>query len=110
MAMTSHGVCYNLHESPYTFEWRGFVYFFSSEPHRAKFVRNLRKREEWLDDSLSRRFRCTVHLPILADVQLYSQVETRGFLIQTDDGSEYTLPSSVYVMADMALLGVPDGE
>lgn len=86
------------------------VFFFSTEHHRAKFIREIRAREEWLDDSLSRRFRVTVHLPILADVQLYSQVETRGFYIQTDGGAEYRSAASMYVEANMSQLGVNDGE
>lgn len=107
--ISKNGVCYTLPDSPYTYEWRGMVYFFSSEPHRAKFIREVRKREEWLDDSLSRRFKCSVHLPILADVQLYAQVETRGFLIQTNDGAEYFSAPSIYVEANMQQIGVNYG-
>lgn len=106
--ITKNGVCYDLKETPYTFEWRGILYHFSSENHMSKFIRNLRNKEEWLDDSLSRRFKCTVHLPVLADIQLYTQVETRGFYLTTK-GTEYLLPSSVYVEANMMLLGVEDG-
>lgn len=104
--LTRNGVCYQLDESPYIFEWRGICWHFSSEPHRAKFIRNVRDREMWLDDSLSRRFKCTVHLPIVADVQLYSQIEKRGFYVCTNDGAEYRSAASVYVAADMRVIGV----
>lgn len=106
--ISKNGVCYDLPDSPYKYEWRGMVFFFSTEHHRAKFIREIRAREEWLDDSLSRRFRVTVHLPILADIQLYSQVETRGFYIQTDGGAEYRSATSVYVEANMKQIGVND--
>ena len=108
--ITKNGVCYNLEESPYSYEWRGIVYFFSSAPHMMKFKREIIKREAWLDDSLSKRFKCTIHLPILADIQLYTMVETRGFFIQTNDGMEYHTPSSIFVLADMDLIGVNSGK
>lgn len=104
--LTRNGVCYDLPNSPYTFEWRGIVWFFSSNAHRSKFIHGVRDRELWLDDSLSRRFRCTIHLPIVADVQLYTQIEKRGFYAQTNDGAEYHNPQSIYVEADMQRIGV----
>ena len=107
--ISKNGVCYDIRNSPYTFEWRGICYFFSSENHRSKFIRGVRSKELWLDDSLSRRFECSVHLPILADIQLYTQVETRGFYIQTDDGAEYNTAPSVYVEANMKQIGVNYG-
>lgn len=104
--ITKNGVCYDLRESPFTFTWRGIVWFFSSASHREKFIHRVVAKEEWLDDSLSRRFKCSIHLPIVADVQLYTQVETRGFYCQTDDGVEYNTPSSIYVEANMLQIGV----
>ena len=106
--ISKNGVCYDLTKSPYMYEWRGMVYFFSSVKHKEKFVDNVRMKEEWVDDSLSRRFKCRVHLPILADIQLYTQVETRGFYIQSKC-NEYENASSVYVEANMLLMGVEDG-
>lgn len=107
--ITKSGVCYNLPDSPYTYTWRGITYFFSSDNHARKFMEKVRDKELWLNDSLSRRFKCTVHLPILANIQLYTQIETRGFYIQTDDGAEYHNPSSVYVEPNMAQIGVNYG-
>lgn len=109
MSVTKSGVCYDLGESPYSYSWRGLTYYFSSVNHCEKFIRDVRKREQWLDDSLSRRFKVSVHLPILADVQLYAQVETRGFRIVTDTGTEYLIPQALYVEANTALLGIDYG-
>ena len=107
--ISRNGVCYDLQSSPYKYEWRGMVFFFSSESHRSKFIRNLREKELWLDDSLSRRFKCTVHLPILADIQLYTQIETRGFYVQTNDGAEYNMAASIFVEANLQQIGVNYG-
>lgn len=106
MGATRGGVWYDLAESPISYEWRGLTYRFSSESHRSKFVREVRKRELWLRDSLSRRFRCTVELDVMADIQLYSQVETRGFLVVTNDGAEYKRPTDLVIVPDMSVIGV----
>lgn len=106
--VSKNGVCYDLRESPYTLEWRGITYHFSSESHRRKYMLNVRERELWLNDSLSRRFRITVDLPYVADVQYYAMIETRGFYIITNDGAEYTAPHQVYVTEDIGLVGVVD--
>lgn len=83
------------------------MYHFSSESHRAKFIKNLRAKELWLNDSLSRRFKATVYLPILADIQLYTQVETRGFYI-TGHSVEYSHPYEIFVDCNMAQIGAYD--
>ena len=106
MALTRNGVCYNLQETPYTYEWRGITYHFSSPNHRAKFIRELKKKEMWLNDSLSRRFKVTVKMEILADIQLYTQVETRGFYIITNDQCEYTSPQQMLFTINQNLIGV----
>lgn len=106
--LTKNGVCYDLKESPFTYEWRGIVYFFSSNMHRNHFKRDVVKKEEWLEDSLTRRFKCTVRLPILADIQLYTQIETRGFYVQTNDGAEYESGLEIVITPDMMMVGVND--
>lgn len=109
MTVSKYGVAYDMRTTPYTFMWRGMEYHFSTEAHLNKFRENVVKREEWLDDSLSRRFRCSVHLPILADIQLYTKVETRGFRIVTEQGVAYESPAHVFVHAQGRDLGVGDG-
>lgn len=107
--LTNQGVCYDLTETPYTYDWRGVTWHFSSAPHRGKFVRELRKRENWLRDSLSRRFGCTVQLDIVADIQLYRQIETRGFYLITNDGAEYTDAAQIMIVPNDLIIGiVPD--
>ena len=107
--LSKYGVSYDIKTTPYTFMWRGLDYHFSTEAHRKKFRENVVKREEWLDDSLSRRFRCTVHLPILADIQLYTMIESRGFYIVSEQGVAFEAPAHVFVKADYCQLGVDYG-
>lgn len=79
--MTPHGVVYDLRNSPFTVQRNGLEYKFSSVKHREKFMNEVRIREEWLADSMSRRFKMDVRFDQLADLQLYRQVETRGFIV-----------------------------
>lgn len=79
--ITKYGVCYDIENSPYEYMWGGILFKFSSEPHRHKFMNNIYKKVGWLNDSLSRRFRVSMDVSELAAIQLYQQVETRGFCI-----------------------------
>ena len=104
--LTPQGVCYDIEETPYIFEWQGVIWHFSSAPHMAKFRREVRKRELWLNDSLSRRFFASVHLELVADIQLYCQVETRGFFIETNDGAIYRDASEIAIYPNLLIIGI----
>lgn len=79
--LTKNGICYNLDESPFVCSTPFFEYRFSSGKHLEKFRENAEKRKAWLNDSMSRRFHIDVDMEILAELQLYVQVETRGFYV-----------------------------
>lgn len=87
--MTDYGVCYDVDNSPFQVERHGLTFKFSSVKHRDKFVQDVRKREDWLCDSLSRRFKVAFDARLLACVQLYTQVEKRGFYIEDMEGRSY---------------------
>lgn len=79
--LTKNGICYDLDESPFVCSTPFFEYRFSSGKHLEKFRENAEKRKAWLNDSMSRRFHIDVDMEILAELQLYMQVETRGFYV-----------------------------
>ena len=85
--VTAYGVTYNLPMSPFRIERKGIRYHFSSFSHMQKFKEQMIIKEEWLTDSMSRRFHFKVECGLLADMQLYEKIETRGFyLIVLDTG------------------------
>lgn len=86
---TKNGVCYPIEESPFTAHRNGFTFFFSSMAHLTKFNDKVRERELWLNDSLSRRFKCFVDADILADIQLYEQIEKRGYYVEHESGESW---------------------
>lgn len=96
--LTKSGVCYDLIESPFFADAMGFRFYFSSATHRENFMRKAHVRKEWLNDSLSRRFKYPVDASLLAVLQLYKQIETRGFFIVKENGQEYRSTDEMSVM------------
>ena len=100
--LTRNGVCYDLRESPYRLEVFDFAFHFSSLAHKRRFHRDLQKTILWLNDSLSRRFHMGVDAKVVAVLNLYRQVETRGFYVH-DTWNEviYTKPEDVSIVAGL---------
>lgn len=99
---TPYGVYYNLSDSPYTYEFLYYRYYFSSVKHLEKFKRDLSGRVDWLNDSLSRRFGISFQSDRLAAFQLYRQIEKRGFLVEyVPAGFLYTSPSQLMCVIDI---------
>lgn len=93
--LTRNGVCYNLGDTPFHAEADGYDFAFSSRVHLESFVKKAKVRKDWLNDSLSRRFHVAVKADELALVQLYQQVETRGFRVASPSGTVYYAPETM---------------
>ena len=81
MTLTKNGICYDLKESPYFCSVGFYKFFFSSPAHLVKFRKELEANRDWLNDSMTRRFKFEMQMDLLADFSLYRKIETRGFLI-----------------------------
>lgn len=96
MVLTKNGICYDLKNSPYFCYTDFFTFFFSSPAHLTKFRKGLEANREWLNDSMTRRFKFNMTLDVLADFSLYRKIETRGFLIINEStGVAYECPKSI---------------
>lgn len=85
-----YGVYYDLYESPFKTRRDGIVYHFSSELHRNRFERDVFERERIMSRSMGKRIGCwKIDMRIPAALQLYRQVETRGFLIFLESEDVY---------------------
>lgn len=91
----------DLWKSPFVIERNDLTFHFSSEVHKNKFERDVKKREEWLHDSFLRRFGVDIDTDILADVQLYQMIEGRGFAVESFFGDEYDSPEQVKITMGM---------
>lgn len=88
MEKTKNGVVYNVGESDYKVLRNGYLFRFSTQKHKEKFIENARIKEDWLCDSLSRRFKVKIDASLAADFQLYIQIESRGFHVENVETGE----------------------
>lgn len=94
--ITKNGICYDLSRSPYVCSVANWTYYFSSPSHMNKFKSNISSNRDWLNDSMSRRFKFTMSLDLLADLSLYRKTETRGFLVLDEmSGMVYECPENI---------------
>lgn len=88
-SLTKSGIAYDLNLSPYTFKVsygeNYIVYTFSSELYRDKFREKIQDNRSKINSSLSKRFGYEITNNVLSDVKLYSTVEKRGFLLETEE-------------------------
>lgn len=84
--ITPNGVCYDLKNTPYKHQINGLTFLFSSQTHKDKFIERLDEHRKKINDSLSNRFNIYVDVSELSDVILYKKIETRGFLIESENG------------------------
>jgi hypothetical protein len=89
--LTRGGICYDLSISPYIHTSGEITYHFSSENHKQKFIKQQENHRKNISKSLSNRFGLLVEVDILADIVLYKKIESRGFHISTNEGTESCL-------------------
>lgn len=86
--LTRGNICYNLRESPFfhnvNYGDSDLCFRFSSKFYEEKFINQLSINRTNINNSLTNRFGFETNVDILADIKLYSTIEKRGFLIQTD--------------------------
>lgn len=99
--VTPHGVCYDIENSPYTAEWERFMFHFSSPFHRRKFREQVKVKVDWLNDSFSRRFHMGMTMDLVAVLNLYRQIETRGFYVVDVYGRVYRRPEDISIVAEL---------
>lgn len=95
--ITRNGVCYDLTKSTFTETVNGLTFVFSSQLHLDKFLSKLHENRDIVNYSLSRRFNLSVDVSQLADIVLYKKIETRGFLIVTNEGKQLCRENLKYV-------------
>lgn len=92
------GICYNLEVTPFfkseKYEDKKVTFNFSSEFYKNKFESQIKEHREKINQSLSKRFGLVYINPLLADIVLYSKVESRGFYLLIND-EEYKCLSSI---------------
>ena len=106
--LTRNGVCYDFKLSQYRATIDGTTFVFSSQLHMDKFVNKLKENRDTINRSLSNRFNSHVDVSALADVVLYKKIETRGFLIVTEDKELWQNKNLKYVGGTVTPLNFND--
>lgn len=93
---------YNLDISPYkTITITNWQFVFSSQNHLEKFHKRLITEETRIINSLSKRFGFKIKSCInIASVNIYKQIEQRGFLIINDKGVKFKNIADVEIFLD----------
>lgn len=84
--MTRNGIEYDFKKSPFKIRLHNLTFVFSSNLHLQKFKEKRTERNQRINESLSNRFNIYIESGLLSDLLLYSEIETRGFLILNERG------------------------
>lgn len=98
MTLSKSNIAYNLEISPHTlivdYGSDKIKFYFSSALYRCKFTQRLHDNRVEIQNSLNKRFGLTIDSSIIADIRLYSKIEKRGFLVETN-GGKYTCQDNI---------------
>ncbi|MBO5810612.1 MAG: hypothetical protein J6R32_07260 [Bacteroidales bacterium] len=84
--ISRNGIYYDFDLSKFRHTVDGITYVFSSRLHLEKFIERLEENRTTINNSLTRRFNFPVDVSALADFVLYRKIESRGFMIVTNEG------------------------
>ena len=101
--ISRNGVYYDLTMSMYRYKVDNLTFVFSSKLHLDKFKKKLKENRDIINYSLTKRFNITVDVSQLADIVLYRKIETRGFLIVTDEGNELCQNNITFVGGEVTI-------
>lgn len=81
MKTTVKGICLNLNESEYYFQYKGLIFYFSSEFYKKKYADNIQNYIENETFKLQVKYNININFDILFMISLYKKIEKRGFRI-----------------------------
>ena len=78
---TKNGIELNLKESNYTYNYKGFLFYFSSEFYKQKFIEKINSyiNEEQL--KINAKYQVKIDLEMFFAIALYRKIEKRGFYV-----------------------------
>ena len=96
--LTRNGVAKDLAKSPYTFteiiDGKELTIFFSSSLHLQNFLEKRSANYNMIYNHIYKRFKYKVDCKMLADLNLYKKIETRGFYIKFNK-KEFLCPNQI---------------
>jgi YHS domain-containing protein len=86
MTMSRNGVCYDLAQSPYTYQIDNVTYIFSSKSHKQKFKLQYKENRDKFKEKFVKKYGIELDTNCLSDLLLYETIETRGFMLEIESG------------------------
>lgn len=87
------GIYYDITESSYKFNFKGYTLYFSSQLYLDKFKSEIRDYIEYETNRLKVKYYTNFDASDLLIFVLYSQIEKRGFYITTADKEYNSIPN-----------------
>lgn len=78
---TVKGICLNLNESEYFYQYKGLIFYFSSEFYKKKFASSIKNYIENETFKLQVKYNINLNFDIMFMISLYRKIEKRGFRI-----------------------------
>ena len=101
--LTRNGVAKNLAKSPYVFteiiDGKELSLAFSSKLHLNNFVEKRSENYNMIYNYIYKRFKYKVDCQMLADLNLYKKIESRGFYIKYNK-KEFLCPSQIILSGE----------
>ena len=94
---TVRGVCLNLNESDYIFENEGFMFYFSSEFNKKRFIDQLNEYVKIETMKLQNRYNINIKFDVMFMISLYKLIEKRGFRIYDSINKKEITPSCGFI-------------
>lgn len=85
---TERGIYYNLKESEYKYICNGFIFHFSSELYKNKFIETCERFVSVETAKLEIKYHCKLFVRNMLLISYYKQVEKRGFYVLVNCGLE----------------------
>jgi hypothetical protein len=92
---TRSGVYYALEESEWTVQLEKFTLHFSSKFYKDKFLDLQKEHRDTVNYMTLKRYGVAVDNSLLADLDLYQKVQTRGLYISWEGGSSRCLKNLI---------------
>lgn len=93
-------VCYNLFKSPYHTQYKNYTFYFSSQFNKDRFDIKIKPYIETETFKLNSKYHAEIHSEIVLALNLYRQIEKRGFYVL----SASNLPISKYYSVEMVVV------
>lgn len=83
---TERGIYYNLKESEYIYKCNEFIFYFSSELYKNKYVETVERFVSVETAKLEIKYHCKIFIRSMLLVAYYKLIEKRGFYVLVNCG------------------------